>query len=329
MSERQDPDDQALELALFPYEGERTRELIASGRKLAHYTNAHVAHSIISNAEIWMRNVQVMNDFSEVQHGLACMAHARDQGLVGQLFEAVDAAHPGLSQDIAALYDGWKTSFLFDTYITCLSEFAAPFLPNGTPNPENTYGRLSMWRAYGGDNGVALIVDPSFLAQGGDLGNVFTSPVIYGDAFAFAEQFARVVGGIRAIPEVLRRCDREALRHSVFNALRFGILSVKHPGFKEEEEWRVIYTPSMGESPYIKQSVKTVRDVPQVVHTLQLVDDEASGIRLAPAGLIDEVLIGPCEYPLTLRQTFFDAMHRAGVADPANRVRQSGIPLRR
>lgn len=329
MSERQDSDDHALQLALFPYEAERVRDLAASGRKLAHYTNAHVAHSIISEAEIWMRNVQVMNDFSEVQHGIACMTYARDQGLVGQLFQAVDATHAGLSQEIAELYDGWKTSFLFDTYITCLSEFAAPLMPDGTANPENTYGRLSMWRAYGGDNGVALIVNPYFLTEGGDLGNVFTSPVFYGDVVAFAGQFARMVAGIEAIPDVLRRCDREALRDSVFNALRFAVLSVKHAGFKEEEEWRVIYTPRMGESPYLKQSVKTVRDVPQVVHTLQLVDDEATGVRLTPAGLIDEVLIGPCEYPLTLRQTFFDALYRAGVADPASRIRQSGIPLRR
>ncbi len=329
MSERQDSDDHALQLALFPYEAERVRDLIASGRKLAHYTTAHVAHSIISKAEIWMRNVQVMNDFSEVQHGVACMTYADDQGLVRQLFQAVDAAHPGLSQEIAEHYEGWKTSFLFDTYITCMSEFAAPLLPDATANPENTYGRLSMWRAYGGDNGVALIVDPYFLNEGGDLGNVFTSPVFYGDKFAFARQFARTVAGIEAIPDVLSRCDREALHGSVLNVLRFAVLSVKHPGFMEEEEWRVIYTPGMGESPHVKHSVETVRDVPQVVNKLQLVDDKATGVRLAPAGLISEVLIGPCQYPLTLRQTFFNALQRAGVADPASRIRESGIPLRR
>jgi hypothetical protein len=329
VNEPADPDDHKLECALFPYEVERTRELLASGRKLAHYTDAHVAHSIISNAEIWMRNMRVMNDFSEVQHGRECVDYAANQGLVGQLFEVVDAAHPGLSQEIIKLYDGWSNSLIFDTYLTCLSEFAAPLLRDRTPDPDHRYGRLSMWRAYGGENGVALIVDPAFLTEGGDLGNVFTSPVFYGDRAAFATQFARVVAGMRAIPDTLKSCDRAALCESVFNALRFGVLSAKHPAFKEEKEWRVIYSPGIGESPYINRTVKTVRGVPQVVHALQLRDDAENGVRLAPAELFEAVLIGPTDHEVTLRQTFVQAFADLNVPNPAARVRSSGIPLRK
>lgn len=305
------------------------RLLLASGRKLAHYTTAHVAHSIISNAEIWMRNVQVMNDSSEVQHGLECIAYAKKERLLRQLFDIVDAAHPGLGAEIADHFDSRMNAFLYDTYLTCLSEFASPKLEDGRSNPDHEFGRLSMWRAYGGDNGVALILDPSFLEEGGDLYNVYTSPVYYGDATDFAARFADVVSRMRAIPDTLRRCQRDDLKFGVFSLLRFGLLSVKHPAFKEEDEWRVIYTPLFGESNYVTASVKTIRNVPQVVHTLKLVDDVENDVRLSPARLFESILIGPCEFPILMRQTFFDALKTAGVSEPAARVRASGIPVRR
>lgn len=329
MSDPTNREDDTLESALFPYEIERERALRESGRLLAHYTTAEVAQSIISNAEVWLRNALAMNDFSEIQHGRECLDYVAERKLLQKLLSIVDAAHPDLGREILQRLSGGMNSLVYDTYITCLSEFAAPTRTDGTRDPDHEYGRLSMWRAYGRDNGVALLFDPKFVSEQGNLGNIFTSPVYYGDKKGFAEQFERVVDRVAAIPEVLKTCTRADLLDRVFNALRFSMLSVKHPAFKEEEEWRIIYTPGIGGSRFVEKAVKLVRGVPQVVHVLKLVDDIPNGIRAAPASLIHEVLVGPCEFPMLLRQTFFHELREAGVQDPSGRIRNSGIPLRR
>jgi hypothetical protein len=57
-----------------------------------------------------------------------------------------------------------------------------------------------------------------------------------------------------------------------------------------------------------------------------LPDFHLNGLEI-PA-FLDEILIGPTPYPYPITEAFADALVKAGVADPHERIRYSGIPLR-
>ncbi|MFX6945320.1 hypothetical protein ABTH53_19890, partial [Acinetobacter baumannii] len=67
----------------------------------------------------------------------------------------LDRIQPGLRDDLAKLFDGHTDAFRVGTFITSLSEHA---------DSEDEYGRLSMWRAYGGRAGVALVLNNAAFA---------------------------------------------------------------------------------------------------------------------------------------------------------------------
>lgn len=53
----------------FNYENHRLNIAKFNNIKFSHYTSAEAAISIIKNKKIWMRNIKVMNDYSEVKYG--------------------------------------------------------------------------------------------------------------------------------------------------------------------------------------------------------------------------------------------------------------------
>lgn len=316
-------DERLLSEALHPYAAEKERELQRLQRRFVHYTSADVAFSILKKREIWMRNAQTMNDFSEIQHGMSCLLEAKRAGLTEKFGAALDAIHPGTWTEVTRRYDGWNASLRFDTFMACVSEHLGP------ENDEDKLGRLSMWRAYGGQNGVALILNPRFM-DNPDMDNLFTSPVFYGDAEAFCVEFTRVIDGLATVTDVLARVDPSVLAARAFNALRFGALCTKHPGFREEREWRVLYTPQLGLSPFVKEAVEVIGGVPQTIHKIQLVNNGERGVTgLDPAQLIEGLIVGPTQYRMTLAETFHKALVKAGVPDVTRKLRFSEIPLRK
>ena len=91
-----------------------------------------------------------MNDFLEVQYGLQRLYRAYGQTEAGTRFQAaLNGIFQGITADIEKLFNGWTPHFQVNTYLTCVSEHE---------NKEDTFGRLSMWRAYSETTGVALVL---------------------------------------------------------------------------------------------------------------------------------------------------------------------------
>lgn len=68
-----------------------------------------------------------------------------------------------------------------------------------------------------------------------------------------------------------------------FDVLKHAVLATKHPGFHEEREWRVIYSPAQQLSRHLSASLEIVRGIPQRIYKLPLVDKPEAGIiGLAP-----------------------------------------------
>jgi hypothetical protein len=186
-----------------------------------------------------------------------------------------------------------------------------------------------MWRAYGGDAGIAIVVKGEVLFQQTNALAAYSSPVAYLDEDALVSELGQVASGLSGRLETLRKLGREGTKTAVFHMLRYAAVCTKHPAFTEEREWRVVSSPSMERSPLVPLTVETIGGIPQRVLKLKLADRPDLGLNgLEPNLLIDRVLIGPCEHDEVIGQALWQALEAAGVEDIGRKIVYTGIPLR-
>lgn len=194
---------------------------------------------------------------------------------------------------------------------------------------EDERGRLSMWRAYGGRNGVAMVFNGTAMFNTSNAIGAFSSPVFYGDPEEFAEEFERAAKGIADAVDALVHLGRDVVRNALVQMLRFAALSTKHPGFQEELEWRVIASPALYDTDRLIKEIEIVNGVPQRVIKIALENAPAHDLYgLDLPELIQRIIIGPCDFPLVTGQAFLEELSKAGVPNPPDRVVVSDIPLR-
>jgi hypothetical protein len=111
--------------------------------------------------------------------------------------------------------------------------------------------------------------------------------------------------------------------------LMAGVVCLKHEGFREEREWRVIYNPKRSSSPLMESSTEIIGGVPQTIYKIPLdvTVSETLG-ELDLFRMFDRLIIGPTSYPWAMYEAFVRALTMAGVADAGNRVFTSTIPIR-
>lgn len=312
------PDE--IEALFFPQIKER-RAALKAGKRLVHYTRAESAYKIIAGKQVWLRNAQLMNDFSEIQHGINCLNSAWNSQSGKALQDFLEKIKSGLRDELAQLFDGHADDMKLATYIFSLSEHE---------DDEDQFGRLSMWRAYGGRAGVALVLNNTVFNSGSDAMNVFSSPVFYHDPDSFGTWFQSWAGNIIAANDKIIELGPEDVRDWFFAAFRSFVLCTKHRAFSEEKEWRVFYSPfHEGASAWVEQGTEIVNGAPEILMKFHLRDDPDHGvIGVAPATLFNRVIIGPCENPIQIRAAIASAMTEVGVEDSLEKMGVSLIPLR-
>ena len=314
------PEQRLLANIFYPHMMTKMCAAKENNTRLVHYTSASAAMEIIKTKRFWMRKTSCMNDFMEVEQGLHCLDVAYS-GEAGELLkETLNDIFLGVVNQIEEFFRGWVRELRTNAYIACFSEHS---------ETEDMHGRLSMWRAYSESTGVALVLNNApFFSQSNAL-KIYTSPVAYLDAEAFQTEFAKTVQGINNNADFLRRIGRDELVFHVFNAFKFAALCTKHPGFLEENEWRVIYTPSLEESERLEKDIEVLRGTPQPVYKIPLKNIPEEGlVGVEIPEILDRVLIGPTEYPVAILEAFITLLADAGVEDPQSRMQITGIPLR-
>lgn len=303
-----------------PRASETARVAKECSQQFVYYTTADVAFQIIRNKEIWMRNTTTMNDYSEVQYGIGLLNRTLNGPAGAALKTAVDACLPNVYDQVRQQFQSLVPHYWLNTFITCFSEH---------DSKEDNTGRLSMWRAYGGKSGVALIFSGTpFFLDASKLA-AYASPVAYLTESEFASEVVSLANNISTHQSALQLLGPTALASNLHSAFRFAVLCTKHVGFKEEREWRVIASPAIQNSKYLRQSNEVVRGTPQPVVKISLADDPQGGlIGLELAGILDRVIVGPCDFPLVTRDALADELGKVGAINPANRIVISEIPLR-
>jgi hypothetical protein len=108
-----------------------------------------------------------------------------------------------------------------------------------------------------------------------------------------------------------------------------GVVCLKHEGFREEREWRVIHSPKRVPSSLMESSTETIGGVPQLIYKIPLDTSVSSSVAdLEFSRIFDRLIIGPSPYPWPMYEAFVSALKLAGVADAEHRVFASGIPIR-
>jgi len=156
---------------------------------------------------------------------------------------------------------------------------------------------------------------------------IFLSPAGY--LGSIEGEIANILGNIETNIDFLRAIPRDLLVTGIFMMLTMAAVSLKHPGFHEEREWRVVHLPKQYPSSFITSSVEIIGGVPQSVFKLPLKQNEEpeSAIMALPR-LIDKVIVGPSSFPGPVAAAFISALKEIGIEDAENRVVVSDIPLR-
>ncbi|MEQ8743165.1 DUF2971 domain-containing protein [Parasphingorhabdus sp.] len=337
-------DQEALNLihkTFWSYADGRIEKVKREARAFVHYTSTDAALSIINNREIWLRNSTVMNDYSEMAHGEACLRFCLfdDVETSSRSRMILDSLQEGLHDRCAQWFLETSQMRRSYTYLLSISEHGPVSVASGDVDEESQYGRLSMWRAYGANGGVGLIFGQAALMEPTDVLNVYSSPVFYGNPDQFAFEYSKILTFIDQNRGQILQMDPDLFWRNFTQFLHFSILSCKHPGFSEEREWRITYSADpanehindeiFNASSLIKREFRTVNGIPQRIYKIPFVDDPDKGLTgITLPTILKRIVIGPTQYPLVVHDAIAVALLRADFELEKFPIALSQIPLR-
>jgi len=229
-----------------------------------HYTNFPGMMGIVEKGVIWASNILYMNDSAEMNHAVELIK--------AEVSARIDERRT--KRKLLAQFLDWVSNRISSGHML----FATSFRANGN--------LLSQWRGYSSHGkGVSLGFDPVYLlssakSQSFQLGKCLYDP---------AEQqvlIKKVIESVECLAEEYGENIDESQRppsqsfYDVFEHVESDLLRIaailKHPSFREEEEWRIVSpvlvdyvsTPVKfreGTSmlvPYLEFALRTAPDVP-------------------------------------------------------------------
>ena len=310
-----------LVMSVFqPYALEKITRAATENWRFAHYTSAATASLILGKTpSIRLRQASTMNDFREIEFGTQCI---HDSWLAHRSqFDAVfGRIGPDFGERLWTWFQSWRHTVRFQTFVTCVSEHS---------RGEDIYGRLSMWRAYGGANGVALVLRADPFLRASNALRAYSSPVAYHTKETFAVEFGSLINRVEENLAFLQSKGDDWVFQQMCHTLHYAMLCTKHYGFWEEREWRVVQSPAFGEPKNLIRSVEIVNDLPQTVLTLPLKDIPEEGLTgIEIPAFLDRIIIGPTQHPFVIAEAMATLLKANGVEDPASKIAYSDIPLR-
>jgi hypothetical protein len=308
------PEQMRLWEIFHPRAADEGARILKDQVRLVHYTRAETALKILRDKELWMRKTTCMTDFTEVQHGLDCLITLFSRPSGKRFHSTLHSMFAGYDGNrFAELFTSALPRIKFNTYLTCFSEHT---------KTEDTCGRLSMWRAYAANTGVAIVLKNSVFQIPSSALNIYLSPVAYLNDAEVSDELDRVSRNILTNHDFIQQQGVDAIVDCVFRMVYYGSVSIKNPCFVEEKEWRLVHSPDLYPSELLKEGCESVLGVPQPIYKIPL-----QGIpEVDTSTFIDRIIIGPTQYFDALYDAFTAVLKKFGVKEP--NVYSSNIPLR-
>ena len=274
--------------------------------RLFHYTSQEGLLGIVTSNVLWATNTLYLNDSSELAYGLSVArthlhAVVSESDVVGQFLRRA----VGLL-DLPFLLSGRQY------YACCFCE-----------DPD----LLSQWRGYADrGGGYAIGFDAEDLARAGTNPNLSLFSIDYGDG----PNSDLLAHDIKALCQALSSCaeqsagNEDTLVSAACELLKltliFRLFWLKHPGFKEEQEWRILANFDSADVSRLRFRQGQTTLVPYV--ELGLADFGNREKKLP----IREVVYGPSTHPQMASQCLESLFKKHGFDPP--KIWGSTIPLR-
>ena len=290
---------------------------------LAHYTSLPVAESILSNNELWFSNPLLMNDYSELRHGIwlgVPFVLGNNQVLDEALGSAERIAY------FKSCFHSYSLTFadtdVNDSYIFCLSAH----------KHKDYDGKLSMWRGYG-DNGkgIAIVIDPSKIPVNPE------SPLIFAKVKYWPDSKRKewLAQKVLDFANILRKenIPTEKLylaAYDLFDRIKVAAYYCKYKGFKEEREWRITYMRGRDFSDKLVNMNSYHLTQNGIEPKLKFKVNHLTGVYEGPPieDLIDRIIIGPSISNSLAKAAFnrlLESINKPGLRE---KVYVSSIPYR-
>lgn len=307
----------------YPHYSTHKNNYKKTGYPFAYYTNAETALKIIKSHKIWMRKPSMMNDYSEIEHGFMCLKAVLNTDVGKEFFESIDSIHVGLSAQINEAFTNTMEGIRSTTFIACFTEHS-PL--------EDNLGRLSMWRAYGKNNGIAFIFKPELFFNDLDSNSVgvLSSPVAYLSPVEICDNLKLISRNIKSnLEELKATTNPDLIRNLILNIYSMAIICNKHNGFKEELEWRAITYSPISASPQLEKIVGVINGTPQAIQSFKFENNLEAGISgLNFNELLKRIIIGPCDHPEATKEALAIELTKGGFVNAHEIIHISSIPLR-
>jgi hypothetical protein len=241
--------------------------------RLYHYTGFTGLLGIVDRRALWASDIRCLNDSAELKH-TADLIRA-------EITHRIGTGHA--KPDLLNQFLDWVTHRITNGHML----FAASFRANGN--------LLSQWRGYSRlGKGVSLGFDPDYILRCAENQSFQIGKCIYNCKLQ-ESLISQIIDSVEALAE---RHDAEHNQekvgdrsyHSIFHMMESDLLRIaailKHPSFREEEEWRIV-SPVITD--YVKAPVQFREGASMLVPYIEfnLLAEDSSTIAL------DHIFLGP------------------------------------
>jgi hypothetical protein len=201
----------------------------------AHYTSIQVLESIMRTDQVWFSSPLLMNDKQEMLHGLDLGTKLFNNSPEITQACATEPRAGALREYYRRYLEQFYAAHALQVYVFCLSEFR-----RNRPD-----GLLSMWRGYGSNgHGAALVFDTGLIHRRDEIPMIISKVTYASDDERMLILRAKFVQFAAALTSLGVSDDQLYIpAFQIFNWVKVSALTSKHDGFKEEDEWRLIYMP--------------------------------------------------------------------------------------
>ena len=291
-----------------------------SENNLAYYTSASTLFSILDNKEVWLRSTMCMNDYQEIRYATSNLMESlrKSDGMIFNKFiKVLGQIIPGKITEIKDVFNNILTNIAgglyLHTYIMCFTEHDDRIFPDGN---------LQMFNSYGRGNGACLVFDKNKLKEL----DLPIYKVHYSSERNIDKKLKQLLNQLEEKAEELCGIDiKEIINYLQLFFINL-ITTTKHPGFFQENEWRLIINDKLliyNENFKNRQNekVKCVNGVPQIIKTLNICGHK---------DLLRKIILEP-RYEMAAEILAISKILKQDwhIDNPADFIRASEIPIRR
>lgn len=273
--------------------------------ELFHYTTVQAFESIYKSRTFWATHYEDMNDSSEFQ-----LFRRKLGEFIRPILWEIAVKKGRDATKIDAEVDHEEAMWLDIFYQNAFGEgelrntFICSFCAHGTKSLEAKHGLLSQWRGYGTGGGVAIVLNTRGIENlMANEKNIFVHPVNHIGKVIYDNEDEKIRADFHfvfdCLPEIIRSSyfgkELESSSEEMVTPFILGTTLVKHSGFLEEQEVRIVVSPRPTNVKSIFYALEDEAKPTKAIRYRQKGDCEIRYIELfGTAQLpIERVIVGP------------------------------------